>query len=552
MSKLLEILGRGIAVNTAGLIWHWMDVVTHLRQGFGGQAINNLDYACIESSGDKSAPADKFEQIDEILDLVSLGSFDIAEQKVSQYLQEKPDCAIGRMAATAICIENSDLAGAVENLQSIYYRQPNNTIALYTLGHCYERLGKEAEAVEFYQDCLKFKSYLELPRLRLAAIYFKNGQLEKTIKEYMQQRNEHPDDIETFVLLGHLLMQDGDYEAAVDAFNSAILIHPDNFAGSIEEEKIKELIDDGGAGSAIEYLNSLSEQQPESAELYLQIGDILAGEGNMAESIVQYEKAIRLQPSFLQAFVKLGSLHLAEGNFSVAAELFNKAATINDEIVDAYFGLAAAQRKAGDNSAAYNTLVLGAAIQQNSCILFAEAARLRYCAAAQIRSLDSRQGQDSFGVMFETLKQQCLLSSDNQSLLYAQGLLFMKIGSFREAAESFRGIIRENPTHYRALSRLVLCFAERGEKSRALVYLGAENKISAELLNLHYKTSLLYCSRGSFIEALKTTKERLEEHFDSQNALPALNEVLQNMGLVDRAFAGWNLISDMINYAIKG
>ena len=220
MSKLLEILGRGIAVNTAGLIWHWIDAVIK----------NNPD----------------FEQIEEILNLVSLGSFDIAEEKTSQYLLEKPDCTIGRMAATALCLENSDLAGAIENLQSVYYRQPNNTIALYALGHCYERLGKEAEAVEFYQDCLKFKNYLELPRLRLAAIYFKNGQIERTIKEYIQQRNEYPDDIETLVLLGHLFMQNGNYEAAVDAFNSAILIHPDNFTSSLEEEKIKELIDCGG------------------------------------------------------------------------------------------------------------------------------------------------------------------------------------------------------------------------------------------------------------------------------------------------------------------
>lgn len=526
MSKLLEILGRAIAVSTPALLWHWIDVI-------------------IKNSPD-------FEQMDEILNLVSLGSYDIAEERINEYLLQKPECSIGRMAATALCLEKSDISGAVENLQSVYYRQPNNTIALYALGHCYERLGKEAEAVEFYQDCLKFKNYLELPRLRLAAIYFKNGQIERAIKEYIQQRTEHPGDIETHVLLGHLFMQSGDYEAAVDAFNSAILIHPDNFAVSIEEEKIKELTEFGGAGQAVEYLNSLLEQQPDSAELYLQIGDVLAGEGNVVESVAHYEKAVKLQPSFLQGFVKLGSLHLSQGNFSAAAECFNKAAAINDEIVDAYFGLAAAQKKAGDKNSAYNTLTLGATIQQNSSILFAEAARLRYCAAAQTGSLDSRESQNSFKVMFETLKQQCSLNPDSQSLLYALGLLFMRKGLFSEAAELFGQVIRKNPTHYRALSRMTLCFAEKGEESKALTYLGTENKVSTELLNLHYKTSLLYCSRGSFIEALKTTKQRLEDNFDSQNAFTTLNEVLQNMGLVDRAFAGWNLISDLINCAANG
>jgi tetratricopeptide (TPR) repeat protein len=346
-------------------------------------------------------------------------------------------------------------------------------------------------------------------------------------------------------------MQNGNYEAAVDAFNSAILIHPDNFISSLEEEKIKEIIEYGGYPQAVEHINNLLEQQPDSAELHLLLAEVLADDGNVEDAVVQYEKAVRLQPNFLQGFVKLGSLHLTCGNFPVAAECFNKATAINDEIVDAYIGLAAAQKKTQDPAAAYSTSILGATIQQNSCILFAEAARLRYCAAAQIRS-DGQEGQNSFKVMFETLKQQCSLNPDNQSLLYALGLLFMKKGLFNEAAESFSQIIRKNPTHYRALGRLVLCFAERGEKTKALMYLGAENKINTELLELHYKTSLLYCSRSNFIEALKTTRQRLEENFDSQNALTTLNEVLQNMGLVDRAFAGWNLISDMINYAAQG
>ena len=44
---------------------------------------------------------------------------------------------------------------AIEELNSVYMREPTNTLALYALGNCYERLGREAEAIEFYQDALK-------------------------------------------------------------------------------------------------------------------------------------------------------------------------------------------------------------------------------------------------------------------------------------------------------------------------------------------------------------------------------------------------------------
>ncbi|MBN1787515.1 MAG: tetratricopeptide repeat protein [Sedimentisphaerales bacterium] len=519
MSKLLEILGRGIEINTAGVMWHWID--TMIR--------GNPDY----------------EQIDDILNLISLTNYDIAAEKISEYLIEQPECSMGRMAAAALCVEKADLTGALQNLQSVYLRQPNNTIALYVLGHCYERLGKEAQAVEFYQDCLKFKGYLELPRLRLAAIYFKNGQFEKTINEYKEHRLEYPDNIETLVLLGHLYMHNGNYEAAVDAFNNAILVHPDNFTSSMEEDRIKEIIENNGHYQAAEHIRILLEQQPNSAGLYLLLGDILADEGNVPDAIVSYERAIRLQPSFLQGFVKLGSLYLAAGNFTIAAELFNKAAAVNDEIVDAYFGLAQAQKKRGNRDDAYSTLMLGATIQQNSCILFAEAARLRYCAQAH----NSADSQNSSSIMFNTLAQQCRLNPDNPSLQYAMGLLLMKKGLFKEAAERFAVVTEKNQTHYRAHSRRVFCYAENGEKDKAVMLLNDENETSSELLGLHYKTSLLYCSRRSFLDALKTTKDRLQENFDSQNTLTTLNEVLQNMGLIDRAFAGWNLISDMADHA---
>jgi tetratricopeptide (TPR) repeat protein len=250
--------------------------------------------------------------------------------------------------------------------------------------------------------------------------------------------------------------------------------------------------------------------------------------------------------------VKLGAIYMAQENLSVAAELFNKAAAINDEIVDAYYGLAAAQKKTNfrqDGTTAYSTLLLGATIQQNSGILFAEAARLRFCEAGQVKTPDGEESRNIYKVMFENLRLQCRTNPENQSLLYALGLLYMKAGLYDEAAECFRVIVKKNPTHYRAFSRLAICYVEKEEKTKALMYLDAEDRISAELLNLHYKTSLLYCSRGNFIKALKTTKHQLEENFESASALNTLNEVLQNMGLIDRAFAGWNVIGDIINYS---
>jgi tetratricopeptide (TPR) repeat protein len=521
MSKKLEILGRAVAVNTAGLLWQWIDTVIK----------------------DKS----DYEGINEILDLVSVASFDIAEERAAKYLLERPNCAVGRMAATALCLEKSDLKGAIENLQTIYRKQPNNTIALYALGHCYERLGKEAEAIEFYQDCLKFKNYLELPRLRLAAIYFKNGQIEKAIQEYRKQISEYPDDIETLVLLGHLYMEMGNHDAAVEAFNGAILIHPDNFNSSpAEEEKIQELMEQESPYEAVDYLNELLEKQPEAADLHVQLADIFVQNEDFAQAVVHYEKAIRFEPNCLAAYVKLGSLYVIHSNLSLAAELFNKAGAINDEIVDAYFGLATAQKKLGDETSAMATLSLAGAIVQNSCVLFAEAARLRL-SAANGTEIDK---QTAGRIVLETFERAYHENQENLSVGYALGTILMKYRQFKQAGAKFADVFQRNETNYRALTRLVICMAEQDNKTAAMKYLDtqdASNKPGSQLIELHYKTALLYCNRAAFLHALETSRKEYLKDFDTASTFTTLNETLQNMGLIDRAYACWNLLGDMVN-----
>src|SRR4030042_1426450 len=170
-------------------------------------------------------------------------------------------------------------------------RQPNNTMALYALGYCYERLGQESQAVEFYQDCLKFKSYLHLPAQRLAAVYFKNRQPERTIQQYELLRKEYPDDISTLVTLGHLYIIVSKYEQAVDTFNTAILIHPDNFHP--EDEDMEHLIADGQLNEALEEIEDILQTQPDRVDLLVKRADVLRMVGATTDAISQYEEVVR-------------------------------------------------------------------------------------------------------------------------------------------------------------------------------------------------------------------------------------------------------------------
>ncbi|MDD5063348.1 MAG: tetratricopeptide repeat protein [Phycisphaerae bacterium] len=530
MSRLLEILGRGMTVDTTELIWHWL---------------NN------ESS--------QIQQLDKIIELMGTRKFDTAQEQLRLYLFENPSCTYGRLASAAMCLQQNRLDAAIEELNSVYSRQPNNTMALYALGHCYERLGKESEAAEFYQDCLKFKNYLQLPRQRLAAIYFKNGQLEKTTAEYELLRNEYPDDLPTLLALGHLYIAGAKYVKAIETFNTAILIHPDNFHA--DDNSLDGLIADGQLHEAAEQLENLIEAQPDRADLLVRYADVLSMLGATTEAVSRYEDAIRLCPGFLDATIKLGTHYLQMHDERLAAQQFNRAVEINDQIVDAYIGLAIGQKSAGNVSGALLTLSLAAAIDANSSLLLAETATLQFKTDFVINPESHEEDgsislieNDSINLIEDVIgihQQQIANRPQNPDLHYRLGVLMMSVGKLNEAAKLLQTALEINPTYARAKSKLAACLFETGQRQSALECLTGPDRLDKDTLELHYKAALLYCDSLKFASSLINLNRTLDNNFTSADATVNISIVLQNLGLLDRAAAMWDNLSDTASQALK-
>ena len=528
MSRLLEILGRAIEVDTADLIWNWLDTVKPA----------NVD-------------SQQYQQLNKVISLISDRKTDEAQQQLRLYLFENPTCTLGRMAAAAISLHNNQLQNAIEELNSVYMRQPNNTVALYALGCCYERLGKEAQAVEFYQDCLKFKNYLKPPRQRLAAIYFKNGQLENAIAEYELLRHEYPDDISTLVTLGHLYIANASYLRAIETFNTAILIHPDNFQG--DDDSIEQLLVAGQPYDALEQIEDMLGNQPERADLLLKHADILAALGATTEALEQYQEAVRICPGFLEATIKLGTQLLQLGAEQLAAQQFNNAFEINDQIVDAYIGLAIAQKLAGDNLDALTTLSLAAAIQPNSSVLFVEAATLQFkiSLGSALFSHDEDDQAKLIAPVIAAHQRQINERPQNPDLRYRLGVLMMSLGKMDEAVSAFQTALDINPTFTRARSKLAVCLFETDKKTEALQQLTLPECLDKDTLELHYRVALLYCDSVKFASSLINLEHLLENNFTSADTTINISVVLQNLGLLDRAAAMWDNLADTAAQAIN-
>ncbi len=529
-SMLLEILGRAVNIDTAELIQHWFNAVRDKNQ-------------------DKWLG--EYKELNKVVDLVGEQKFEKAHEQLRFYLFENPTCTKGRLAAGQLCLYDNQLKDAVEQFNSVYFREPTNTMALYALGHCYERLGRESEAIEFYQDCLKFKNYLQLPRQRLAAIYYKNSQIEKTTFEYEELRKEYPDDISVLVTLGYLYMLHCKNEAAIDAFNSAILIHPDNFQG--QEDEIDELIRSSQFDDAIDMIDGQFEEEPYRIDLILKKGDIYNMLGQNHEAIEEYQKAIKIRPDLLEATIKLGTSYLQTQQDELAAMEYNNALEINDRIVDAYMGLAIAQKAAGKMSEATSTLSLAVAIVPNSSTLFTETAKLQFKINMEpaIGADNNVYGSDITESVICAHKQHIMEKPNDSDLYYRFGILMMSVERTSEAIKSFRKALVLNPMHTRAKYKLCICMYASGEEREAIANLPQEKCLDKESLDLHYKTALLYCDKVKFASSLINLERAIENNYTSCDAAVNISVILQNLGLLNRATAMWDNLLDTAEVASR-
>jgi tetratricopeptide (TPR) repeat protein len=520
MSVLLGIIGRGITIEAAPLIWHWFDISPSVA-------------AALED--------DKRHLLVKVIDLARSQKVEQACEQLRLYLFDNPTCVLGRMAAGGLSIQMNHPADAVEQFNSVYMRQPSNTMALYALGHCYERTGDEEQAVEFYQDCLKFKNFLQLPRQRLAAIYFKSGRLDDAIREYELLRQEYPDDIYTLVALGYLYIVDKQYDRAVDTFNTAILIHPDNFLCS--DPQVEQMLRQGNPNDALEHVQQQLQDHPDNPELLLRQADILAMLGATAEAVASYEQALRICPDLIEATVKLGTQYMLLQQDDLAALSFNLAFEMNDRVVDAYIGLALAQKLSGNVPQAFATLSLASAIQPNSALLFTQTAALRFRHNNPSYDVGNEESYD-LAVIINAHRTELIDYPHNPDLHYRLGLLLMSLGDLSEAGKAFRQALELNPTFDRARNKLIVCLYETSDKNQALELLRPPFNLDKNTLELHYKVALLYCDRFKFAGSLIDMQNFVDQNLTSNQSTHNISIVLQNLGLLDRTIATWENLTD--------
>jgi|GEM_PF-3007208 len=162
-----------------------------------------------------------------------------------------------------IYLREGMLDEAMERLKIVIELEPNHAEAHFNLGYIYFKKDLLDKAIEEYKKGLEFKPQTLKGHLSLALIYEKKNMYKDAIDEYSkvleiepgnkdakqelnslkaivqikEELNVTPDDVESYIHLGHIYYSRGMYQEASNNYNRALQIDPQNELAKTSAQK---------------------------------------------------------------------------------------------------------------------------------------------------------------------------------------------------------------------------------------------------------------------------------------------------------------------------
>ncbi len=469
MSYLLHILGRGLGHDLGDVLdrYYWAPQTQPLDQ-LRRHAQQHPDWPDVQFQCG--------------LAMLRGVMIDEAVTYLEQACQIKPEYLPARLALASAYADQGQHAEAFEQLTLADKTEPDQAPVLFAMGFCCERLGRPMEAVAFYRRTIEADASMVLPRERLAAAALVLNDLDVAIEQYEFLKDYFPEQPWIRSALANLYYRCGEHALAVEQFESAIAMDPENW--SLRDDEVEALVADGQLQLAIRRLEEMIDVQSEFPDLHVRLGDVYARLNDDDNAMACYLRAAEIQPDYLEARIKIGVQHLMFGRWEQAAESFCEGCYLNDQATMQYIGLGVAQLEMGDQAGALESFELARSIEPNSSVLLGEAARLQLKSSLAEEYLEHFHEEDvdatPAGVasrlddddllhqQLDRHAQQIAQRPGHADLRYRYGVLLRAQGRLGEALEQFQGAVDINEGYTQARVKLGITQQDLGQESEAI------------------------------------------------------------------------------------
>ena len=250
--------------------------------------------------------------------LASLGVFLLGILGPTYYLDKK--------SYTALRIEE---IGAIERNAQEYFLQKNYN----------EAIGEYNKAIAKYKNEINDKRHSSL-YIDLGNVYFQKRDYEKAIEYYQKAFKIDPQNPNSYIEMGNAFLSQNKYDEAVRSYRKAIDIDLNN--PGLYDALGNVLLSQNKYDEAVKSYQTAIDIDPKNTNAYIGIGNARAHQRNYSEAVKNYKLAINNSPVFTDIYYRIGDALSNMGgtdNEKDALDNYQKAINSDPSNANAYIGL---------------------------------------------------------------------------------------------------------------------------------------------------------------------------------------------------------------------
>jgi tetratricopeptide (TPR) repeat protein len=338
--------------------------------------IRELDSAMRHyQEGVKRGGADKNSYQKRIVEvLVKQNKKDEAHQLINEVLKENSNDAEAiaiRASLSLLTGTREQLQAAINDLQTVVSRMPDNPVLRYNLGKALLARGNPQAARVQFEEAIKLRPDYLLPRITLAQVFLQNrdygrvvqmaqeilvydaanlparllrtraligmGEVGQARAELAATSSQFPDLPEARLQIAALDLQEKKYKVAEDAFRSLYtkFQDPRAFMGLVDT-----YVSQRDNGTAAKLLRDEIAKNPDRMEYRIALANISVNTNDYPAAIAEYKKVLDKLPRSSDTWMRLGETYRRAGDLQGATAAFKKAQEITPNNVTPYVQLA--------------------------------------------------------------------------------------------------------------------------------------------------------------------------------------------------------------------
>lgn len=266
------------------------------------------------------------------------GDIEQAEQCYREVLEREPNQALALHSLGLIAYDQGEYEDAEEFVHQAISADPDSAIQYNTIGVIYDALQQADKAIHAYQEAIRRNADYADAYKNLAQAHKLQGRTEAALQNYQEAVRTAPQAVHILVEYGDTLRQVGRLAEATVQYHQALALQPNqpeihNSLGLCLKEQQCFL-------EAAQALQQALEQDPDNIAFLSNLASIQQEQGDLNAALVTCQKLMRLYPNAPESVYNFACVLRDLGRLDEAIHNNQRAIELNPDMAAAHWNLA--------------------------------------------------------------------------------------------------------------------------------------------------------------------------------------------------------------------